>query len=71
MWVVRGDVGKLSKVKGRSMEVKQVRKKRRSFIVECLVGEEEEFKLNGVCDGEPVQVMEDRRDMVLVTSACE
>lgn len=53
------------------MEIKQVRKGRRIFIVECFVVEEEEFKLNAVCDGEPVQVTEDTGDMVLVTSACE
>lgn len=46
------------------MEKKEVSQVRGGQAVKCFVGEEEHFKVDAVFDGEPVERLEDRSDMI-------
>ena len=53
-----------SEVAGGSMTVQQVREVGGGEVIESLVDDEEDFELDSVLDGEPVEVLEDWSDVV-------
>lgn len=53
-----------AEVTGRGVVVEQVSEVGGGLVVEGFVGEKEEFELNTLRDGEPVEVLEDRGDMI-------
>ena len=49
---------------GGSVRVEQVGEVGGGLVVEGFMGEKEEFKLNALANGEPVEVLEDRGDVI-------
>ena len=49
---------------GRDVRVEKVCEVGGGLVVECFMGEEEDFKFNPLCNREPVEVPEDRSDVV-------